>query len=107
MNPKIKKLWSDTPAQVSGATVLVVLLALLGLVIWSGTHNPRRALRFIIAATIGGVVAWRVLRTGTLYLDPQRTVTGKLAKVLGIVGAIVAVVAAFFAVAVVYRQYIS
>jgi hypothetical protein len=107
VNPKFKRLWEDTPAQVSGGIVLFVLVALLALVIWSGLHQPKTAVRFLFATCVGGVVAYRVFRTGCLRLDPQRTVVGGLAKALGIVGAGLALVAGYFTVVVIYQKFVT
>ena len=74
MTPKLKRLLDDTPAQVSGGIVLVLLLCLLALVVWSGLHHPKTALRFLFGTCVGGVVAYRVFRTGGLRLDAQRAV---------------------------------
>jgi len=106
MTPKLKRLLDDTPALVSGGIVLVLLLCLLALVVWSGLHHPRTALRFLFGTCVGGVVAYRVLRTGGLRLDAQRTVNGGLAKVLGIVGADLALVAGYFAAVVIYQKFV-
>jgi hypothetical protein len=105
VNPKFKRLWEDTPASVSGGIVLVVLIAFLAIVIWSGLHDPKTAFRFLFATCVGGVVAYRVFRTGCLRLDPERTVVGGLAKALGIVGAVLALVAGYFAVVVIYHKF--
>jgi len=96
MTPKLKRLLDDTPAQVSGGIVLVLLLCLLALVVWSGLHHPKTALRFLFGTCVGGVVAYRVLRT----------VNGGLAKVLGIVGAVLALVAGYFAAVVIYQKFV-
>ena len=106
MNEKLKTLWVDTPANVSGCIVLVVLLGILALVIWAGFHSPTKATRCLIAASIGGVVAYRVFLTGKLVLDSQRTVTGWLARVLSIVGFLLALVAGYFAVIVIYHKFL-
>jgi hypothetical protein len=106
MNEKFKKLWVDTPANVSGCIVLVVLLGILALVIWADFNSPTKTIHFLIAASIGGVVAYRVFLTGKLVLDPQRTVTGWLAKTIGIIGAILALVSGYFAIIVIYNKFL-
>jgi hypothetical protein len=107
VNPKLKRFLDDTPAQVSGVIVLLVLVGLFALVTWSGLHHPRSALRFLFGACVGGTVAYRVFRTGSLRLDPQRTVTGGLAKALGAVGGVLLLVSGYFAAIVIHQKLVQ
>lgn len=92
-----KEIWSDTPAHISGSIVLVILIEMVGLVAWSGFCQPASTMKYAIAAAIGGTFAYKIFRHGRITLDPERTVTGKLARAIGMVGAILFALATTFA----------
>lgn len=105
MNPKWKRLWSETPAPVSGAFVLLILIGLICLVTWSGLHHEKSPVRFIIAAGVGANFAYRVVTTGAFVLDGERTVTGRLAKALGAVGAVLMIEAGYLSAITIYHRF--
>lgn len=105
MNPKFKSLLDDTPAWLSGSIILVALLGMLVVVFQFGS-NPKTTYPILISTCIGGLVAYKVFRAGKLVLDKQRTVTGKLAKAIGIVGAILALVSGYFFAIAIYSKFV-
>ena len=98
MNIDWKKYLINTPSAISGSIVLVIEMALLGLVIWSGFYGHKAgSLKYAIAAAIGASIAYKIIRHGRLVLDCERVVTGILAKFLCIVGVLLALFSAYFA----------
>ncbi len=98
MNINWKKYWIDTPSAISGSIVLVIEIALLGFVIWSGFYGHKAgSLKYAIAAAIGASIAFKIIRHGKLVLDSERVVTGILAKSLCVVGVLLALISAYFA----------
>jgi hypothetical protein len=107
VNPKLKRLREVTPAQVSGGITLFGLIVLLAHFIWLGLHQPKSAWPFFFAMCVGGAFAYRVFRIGCFRLTPQRTVGGRLAKMLGIVSAALALVGGYFTAVVIYQKFVT
>ncbi len=104
--PDWKKIWSDTPSEISGIAVLTVLLMLLGLVnySWFLAEHPASSMKFAIAAAIGGTLTYKLIRHRKLKLDSERTVTGKIAVAIGIVSGILFAESAVFAMMTLGKQ---
>lgn len=98
--PDWKRLWSDTPSEISGAAVLAVLLMIAGLVnySWFLTVHPASGAKYTLAAAISGTLTCRLIRDRKLKLDSEHTVTGKQALSLGIVSGILFAESAILAV---------
>lgn len=110
-NPKLKRLLelNILPSKVAGPLVLFVMLVLLGIVIWSGLHGPHLTIKkYFGAVGIGGAVAVEVFRTGGFWHDDEESnVTGRFAKTIGIIGAILALVAGCFAGILIYQKVVA
>lgn len=104
--PAWKKIWSDTPSEISGIAVLLVLLMLVGWVnySWFLAAHPASSMKFAIAAAIGGTLTYKLIRHRKLKLDSERTVTGKIAVTIGIVSGILFAESAVFAIMTLGKQ---
>ena len=88
-----------TPAFISGVIVLGVLLLLIGLVVASCffTHYAS-SLKYAIAATIGGVLAYKALINRKIVLDEDRVIDGKLMIAIGWISSLLFVLSASLAI---------
>lgn len=94
-----KKFWINTPSSISGIVVLMILLLLIGLVCWSWffTHYASST-KYAIAAAIGGVLAYKVIKNKKIILDKERVIKGKLAICIGCVSGVLFTVSMLFAI---------
>lgn len=94
-----RKIWIETPAFISGVIVLSVLLLLIGLVVASCffTHYAS-SLKYAIAATIGGVLAYKALINRKIVLDEDRVIDGKLMIAIGWISSLLFVLSASLAI---------
>ena len=59
--------------------------------------HPASRMKYVIAATIGGTLVYKLIRHRQLKLDSERMITGKLAIAIGIVAGILFIESAIFA----------
>ena len=94
-----RKIWVDTPAFISGVIVFVVLLLLIGVVVASCFFTYyASSLRYAVAATIGGVLAYKALINRKIVLDENRVVDGKLVIAIGLASILLFVLSASLAI---------
>ena len=93
-----RKIWIETPAFISGVIVLGVLLLLIGLVVASCFTHYASSLKYAIAATIGGVLAYKALINRKIVLDEDRVIDGKLMIAIGWISSLLFVLSASLAI---------